>query len=344
MKLAGFVLLGAAVLAVMGCFYMPSLGGRGGTARANIGLGKGFPANLTGTLTLIVGGPGMSTITRQYPQGTTTSEALAIPSGVARTFTLTANTPSVALLGQQTVDLAPGETKDVTLTSVATGSQIIVPDNLNGRLVQVADMNGTNWITLTSPLYPTDVDFDDQGRIYIANTDANSDGIVRVDDISGANPTGITGSVDTYYVQSIAMDRARGILYFTTGSNLYRIQVTPTVGAPEQIVTTSVIEYISTMGIAVDSDGFVYIANGQYGTPAATILKLKIDPSPATSATVVASYSSGLTNPWDVLVKGDFVYVSDFGARQIVRLTKALTFVDSFSGPAPGTDPSQEFV
>ncbi len=46
----------------------------------------------------------------------------------------------------------------------------------------------------------------------------------------------------------------------------------------------------------------------------------------------MATYSS-FTDPWDVMVKDNYVYVSDLGAKTIVRLTTNLQPVDSFPGP-----------
>lgn len=338
-KRAGIVLLGLAVLGLAGCFYMPASAGHG-TARASIGLGKSLPANLTGTFTLIVGGPGMSTITQQYQLGTMTSGPLDIPSGVARTFTLIANTPSVTLIGQATVDLAPGETRDVLLTPVAGGSQIIAPDNLNNRLVQVADMKGTGWTELPVSS-PDDIDFDDQGRIYFSSNST----VLRIDDITDTKPVPITSTPQGGLITSIAMDRPRGLLYYTDGSALFRIQATPTIGTAEPVLVGSIpidtelnVVMSNVKGIAVDSEGFVYITM-PFGRPAGTVIK--INPNPADSPTMVAIYKGTFTNPWDVLVKGDDVYVSDYGdpyqqmiPGRIVRLTKDLQMVDSFAGPA----------
>ncbi|MGD0728412.1 MAG: hypothetical protein ABSB63_23160 [Spirochaetia bacterium] len=321
-RLAAVVLLCAASLAFMSCYYVPG-GLGGGLARATINVP--LPPNVT-SIALIVGGPGMNTITNQYPVGTTTA-TLTVPSGIARTFTLLENTPSVTLIGNATVDLAPGETKSIALTPTAGASQIIVPDYYNYRLVQISDMSGTGWTTLSSAT-PYDIDFDDQGRIYVAN----SSSIVQIMDISGANPVTVASAAGTY--KSIALDRAHGMLYYAGtdaagAPTLFRKQVTPTLGTIEESVAlTSIVANPTVTGVAVDSDGFVYIAN----TTPATILK--IDPSTFTSPKIVASYSGTLSYPWDILVNGDYIYVSDNGALKIVRLSKNLQFVDSFSGPA----------
>jgi len=311
-KLAAAVILGAASLLFMSCFYMPGVSGA--KARVGLVLPRSIAGN-TSSIVLVVGGPGMGTITAQYSYGTT-SATLSVPSGAARTFTVLANTPSVTFRDDVTVDLAPDETKEIDLTPTLFASQIIIPDNGNSRIVQIADMSGTGSTTLPAS-FPYDVDFDDQGRIYVAT----SSGISQMDDITGANSTPLT--ITPTSVQSIAMDRAHGLLYYVgydaNGSyNLWRMQVTPKLGAETPIIMGSAY----SQGIAVDSDGFVYMAAN---TPAV----LKIDPN---TPKVVASYSGNFMDPWDVLVNGDFIYVSDYTAKQIVRLTKNLDFVDSISG------------
>ncbi len=327
MKLAAALLLGAVSLLLASCFYMPGVAG--GKARAGLVLPKFIAADTT-SLALIVGGPGMDPLFATYPVGTT-SVTLSVPSGTARTFTLLANTPSVTLKGETTVDLQPGETKDIVLTPAADSSQIIVPDNATGRLVQVADLSGAGWTTSTPVTSPYDVDFDDQGRIYIASNSYSGPGIVRINDINDTSPFTLTGVTGTN-IRSIAMDRTRGLLYYTDGFSLWRIQVTPTLGTQELVDLSSQSISVSTVkGIAVDSDGFVYIGSN----PFLATEVLKINPNPAASPSVVASYSGALAFAYDVLVNGDFVYVSDpsMSAPKIVQLDKNLKFVNSFSGP-----------
>jgi hypothetical protein len=320
-KLAAVGILCAASLLFSGCFYVPMTPG-GGPARATIAVP--LPPNVM-SIALIVGGPGMDTITNQYPAGTT-SATLTVPSGLARTFTLLENTPSVTLIGETTVDLAPGETKNIALTPTAGASQIIAPDNYKSRLTQISDMSGTGWTTL-SITGAYDVDFDDQGRIYVSTGGS----IVQYGDITGYNPVTIASGTGTY--RPLALDRARGLLYYTGtdgagAPTLFRKQVTPTLGTVEDsIPLTSVIASPAVAGIAVDSDGFLYLAN----YPPAIVLK--IDLSTFTSPGVVKSYSGGmLSSPRDVLINGSYVYVSDYVGKQVVRLTKDLQWVDSISG------------
>jgi hypothetical protein len=358
-KLAGFALLGAAALAVIGCFYMPGLAGQGGTARASIGLSRALPANLTGTFTLIVGGPGMSTITEQYQPGTTTSGPLSIPSGVSRTFTLIANTPSVTLIGQQTVDLAPGETKDVTLTPVAAGSQIIVPDYWNQRIAQVSDMTGTGWKTLAysdfdplgaggGQLWPWAVDIDSQGRIYVANNTVSGGsilgGLFRFDDID--HPTSVA-TVDTSSAFTVlAVDRMRGIVYYGDGGALYAKDVN-NIGAGPTTVDLSDISAIPSppnlnlsgmVAMAADEQGILYLAYPNSDFPGAII---KFDPNAPKGSGVLANsanskygFSLGASQASGIVVNGSYVYVSDSLGKKVIRFDRNLQFIDTFPGPA----------
>jgi hypothetical protein len=322
---------GVAILALAGCYYMPQLGGGAGVARASIAVGKSTLPGIA-SVALVVSGPGMETIASTYTVGASTA-TLTVPAGPARTFTILASTPSVTFRDEVTVDLSPGETKSITLDPVLAASQIIVPDSRNYRLVQVGDMKGTGWTTLvtttaSSTFAPYEVDFDNAGLVYMAN-EYSSPAIIQMDDISGANSVAL--AVTPGYVYSIAMDRTNNLLYYVTYGALYRIPVGPAAGSEAAIDLSSVVGVgFSSTGIAVDSDGMLYMVTT---SPSAAVLK--IDPN---VPTLLASYSDpSLISPWDVLVKGGDVYVSDNGDPKIVRLDKNLQFVDSFRGPP--TDP-----
>jgi len=319
-KLAAAALLAAVSLLFTSCFYMPGVSGRG-MARAAVSPSPLPPPNVT-SIALIVGGPGMNTITQSIAVGNTTT-TLSVPSGIGRTFTLLENTPSATLIGTATVDLSPGETKEIPLTPTTGASQIVVPDNLNGLLTQISDMTGTGWTTLgiTSPYA---VDFDEQGRMYVAT----SASVVEISDITNKSATTVGSSTQGLPIKAIAVDRVRGLIYFTDGStNLYSVQITPTLGTQQSVPLSNLGITPFVTGIAVDPDGFLYVANTY---PTASILK--VDVSTFASPKVVMSYSGSLIYPWDVLVNGGYVYISDFTARQIVRLDKNLAFVDSISG------------
>ena len=111
-RLAAAVMVVGAFLALTSCFYMPGVSGR--PAKAGISIGRSLlPANIS-SVAVIVGGPGMQPITVRYEPGTT-STTISVPSGVARTFTVLANTQSVTFRDDATVDLAQDEAKQIDL-------------------------------------------------------------------------------------------------------------------------------------------------------------------------------------------------------------------------------------
>jgi hypothetical protein len=328
-RLAGIFVVGAVGLALTSCFYMPGVSGR--PAKAGISVNKSLlPANLS-SIAVIVGGPGMETIVAQYSVGTTTT-TLTVPSGVGRTFTLLANTESVTFRDDVTVDLAPDETKQIDLTPTLFASQIVVPDYSNSQVVQISDMKGTGWQVL-GEVYPHDIDFDNQGRMYVAS----SNSLIQMEGISGNGWNPFYSAVEADII-SIAMDRTNDLLYWAqTDNTLWRALISSSgeMDTPVQVYAydgESTI-YFSTTGIAVDQDGFVYIANN---SSSPEVLKINPNPDPGNAAWV-ASYSGTLYYPYDVLVNGDYVYVSDPEEQKIIRLTKDLQSPVEFFGP--GSDP-----
>lgn len=343
-KLAAVVILGAVSILFTGCFYMPGLSG--GKARAGIVLPRSIAANTT-SLALIVGGPGMEPIYASYTT-IPPSISIEVPSGLARTFTVLLNSPSATLQGVATVDLQPGEIKDITVNPTVAGTQIVVPDFQNQRIVQISDMNGTGWITKavndfpgTTAFSPYAVDFDNQGRIYIANnTPSSTDpGVIRVDDINHTSSFEVVDGTYASGIRALAVDRAHGLIYYSTGSSiLYQKDVNNI--AASAITSDLSLDSIgfSVIGLAVDDQGILYITcpNTDVGGHV-----FKYDPSAPIGSRLVASTDSSAYNfyslpssPWGVMVKGDYVYVCDSGAAKVVRFDKNLQFVDSFPGPS----------
>jgi hypothetical protein len=337
-KLAAAVILGAASLAFISCYYVPGLSG--GKARAGLVLPRAIAANTT-SIALVVGGPGMDTMYTSY---TTIPPSISIdvPSGLARTFTLLLNSPSATLQGVATVDLQPGESREIMVTPTVGATQIVIPDFQNSRIVQISDMNGTGWTAKTvvdfggiTIFAPYAVDFDNQGRIYIANnTPSSTDpGVIRIDDIKHTSTFAV---VDTTYatgIKALAVDRTNGLIYYTTGSTtLYKKNIN-NIAAGATTTTLSA----GVVSIAVDDQGMLYTAiPGVFSTAFIPGYVVKYNPA---TAGVVATSTYSFDSPWGIMVKGPYVYVSDnnvggTGKAQIVRLDKNLQFVDSFPGPS----------
>jgi len=319
-RLSLFGLVAAFLIFVTGCYMMPGSGN--GTAKVAIGV-KGIPPNLT-SVALVVTAPGMATISTTASV-TAGSITVSVPAGPARTFTLLLNNPSATLEGVATVDLQPGETTTINVTPTLGATQIVVPDEFASRLDQISDMTGTGWTTLAPASSAYAVAFDSLGRLYVAS----GAGVYKMNDISGPFPTSAIATAQASPITAMAMDLTRGLLYFIDGVNLYSIQVTPSLGAQSLLSPlSSILAVPSSDGLAVDSEGFLYLTGFSLASGIASIVKV----NPGTLA-IAASLSSGLSNPWDVMVKDNYVYVSDYGAKKIVRLTTSLQPVDSFPGP-----------
>ena len=343
-KLAGAALLAAVSLLFTSCFYMPGVSGN--KARAGLVLPRSVVANPV-SLALVVEGPGMDTMFASYPASTSIS--IDVPAGHARTFTVLLNSPSATLQGVATVDLLPGETKDITVNPTVAGTQIVVPDFKNSRIVQISDMNGTGWIAKTvadftgiTSFLPWALDFDNQGRMYIANnTPSSTDpGVIRIDDINHTSPF---TQVDTTYatgIKSLAIDRTNGLIYYTTGSTTLYEKAINNIAAPATTIALSLESSIPVgpASIAVDDQGILYMAIPNHGSVALIPgYIVKYDPTAALGSRVVASSVSSsyvFSSPWGVMVKGMDVYASDSGSGKIVRFDKSLTLVDKFPGPS----------
>jgi hypothetical protein len=306
------------------------------------------------SIALIVTGPELAPIARsidpQLPELT-----LEVPAGSARTFTLLINTFSVTFKGQTTVDLGPGEETVVVINPTLEATQIIIPDSYNYRVVQISDMNGTGWTEIAWDdlgfsnnweFNPYDIDFDKEGRIYIANY---NNGVIRLDDMNDSSAeTIIFGAATPYNVTTIAIDRAKGLLYFSTffGQYIYQADLTgsPLPLTPVQLDVTlePLVSSFDTIGIAVDDQGILYLANKS------SYQIIKYDPSAAVGSRVVAIYNTDLGFPWDgmdVVAKDGYVYLADHDSptHVIQQLDQDLNFIQGFGSLKDPPQQSGEF-
>jgi hypothetical protein len=183
-------------------------------------------------------------------------------------------------------------------------------------------------------LTPWAIDFDNLGRIYIANLSGGLGGLLRIDDINHASSFVKADSALAVAAASLAVDRSNGIVYYCSGSTiLYQQNVASIPTTPGQITLPSTTFTIGPSSMAADDQGILYMV---VTYPASKIVKY--NPAlPPTSAVLAASTYS-FTSAWGIMVKGPYVYVSDVGTAKIVRLNSTdLSFVDSF--PGPSTDP-----
>jgi hypothetical protein len=336
MKKRAFAIIAVSILlaGIGGCYYVPT--GFHGTARASIAA-KDVPVNIA-SIALIVTAPGMLPIQKTY-SASVESIDLEVPAGLGRTFTLLLTTASATLKAEATVDLKAGETQNILLTPKLAGTDIVIPDARNNRIVQISDMTGKGWIEKGStdfgggPFAPYDVDFDDQGRIYIANAAARSSTgeIIRIDDITNVSPYLKVDPRSDVGMKALAVDRVNGYIYYTPGySPLYRKNIrsaTIETDTPEVFdlsLETAYMANFGTTGIAVDAEGYVYITSNISSSV------LKYDPRLAGGSRVVAAGSLGV--PWDVAVKGKTVLVTDSTAKSIAAFDLNLKPIGAYSG------------
>jgi hypothetical protein len=346
--------LGGAValvtLLAAGCYYMPGQGG--GTAKVAISA-KGIPANLS-SVALVVTAPGMAPVTATAST-TANSITVSVPAGPARTFTLLLNGPSATLEGVATVDLQAGQSTTVNVTPTLGATQLVFPDFQNSRLVQISDMNGTGWTQLYAANFsgitafsPYAVDFDNQGKIYVANDNLGSTyGVIRIDDVNHTTGSALV-VVDGVYgsgIKSVAVDRSNNLVYYigtspASGTPILFVKSVANILATATQINLSTLLTSAPNSMAVDDQGMLYFAiQGIPGTTFTPGYVMKYNP---TTGTKVAT-ATGFNSPFAVMVKGPYVYVSDntdiggTGKAQIVRLDTNLNPIDSFSGPS--TDP-----
>ncbi len=294
---------------------------------------KALPAYIT-SVEFTVTGPGMEPLSASY-DSLPDSINLAIPPGEDRYFELLVYvdgllglTPAISFKGSATVDLTPGDVV-VELTMRLDSTKLVVPDYQNKCIIQFDDISGAGELSLVgndawgigwaANFYPYDIDFDNQGRIYIANYNAapGFGWVIRVDNIFGTNSLLFIDAGTS--IVALTVDRNNDYLYYSSGSDLWRVNLD---GTGEVSLGMDVM-LPPIKGMSVDEEGILYIAEG---TALAVYSIHRYDP---VSQIVTATYSSGdLNQPWDTLVKGDYVYVANRDGAdnwKIIRLNKDLT-------------------
>ena len=239
--------------------------------------------------------------------GTTTDFVVEVADGASRTFEVTAVvsdtsvTTAIAFSGSVTETLTAGEATAITVPiDTLAQTKIAAPDYLNNRLVEIEDMNGTGWTELTyaeigqelagftseDDFVPSDVDYDSQGRIYVANYTSNRalKGIVRFDDITGAGAYEIPNTL--IRSRCIAVDRLNGTLYYVADlgeSALYMCNLDGTEHQELDIISDP--SLIS--GLAVDDKGILYLSCN--GTRTSDVIVCRYNP---VTETVDKSYEN----------------------------------------------------
>lgn len=259
------------------------------------------PSNIS-SMTLNVTGSGMDAIKQTYTGTLPSKITLDVPAGNSRQFEILAYTPSATLRGAATRDLAGGTVVNITLNMGLYETKIVIPDYYNNRIVQIDNISGSGWIE-KNVSYPYDIDFDSSGRIFIAHNNE----ILRMDDINDTFE--ILYNEDFSYT-SIAIDKNKDIMYYSPTSSLFKNNLNGTDQEELGINTNANTSYqiMDIRGMDVDQNGKLYIA-GASNTEADTIFRYNPDNE---SVETINNNPAYLYNPWDIIVKGDYVYVANY--------------------------------
>ncbi|MBN2041125.1 MAG: hypothetical protein JW864_13865 [Spirochaetes bacterium] len=272
-----------------------------------------------------------------------------VPSGNSREITITTTPLSISAAvsfstEEAVADFISGEETNVSVSPVVTETKILIPDFLNGRIVQInnGDFNDPLWspdwiekdasssadglylstISINS-LYPYDIAIDSSGRIYIANNYSLPDGaIIRIDNINDTSPESITAAAG---IQSLALDRVNNLLYFSTsGSSVFRIRTDVADTATDLGFDDTELAdgNYNITGLEVDNN-YLYLSNNM----GATIKKVDLNLSYPDR--VLSQYSgSFIAAPFDIIIKSNYVYYTDLTGHYVVQTNTDLVEQD----------------
>ncbi|HEB11216.1 MAG TPA: hypothetical protein ENI06_08400 [Spirochaetales bacterium] len=342
-RLAVGVLLLLLVITFTGCIFFA--GSDTGIAVPNLTV-KGAPSDIT-ALSLRVTGPGMSPV-ESYYSSVPSSIEIEVPAGVDRQFELIAHvgpsslSAAVSFKGTATVDLAAGETTEIVLTMGLNETKLVIPDYRNNRLIQIDNISGAGWTALIgtdigwtlSDFEPYDVDFDSQGRIYIANNFASTGfrRVIRVDDISGSNFFAFSDKASS--IVALTVDRQNDYLYYSSSNQLWRVNLDGTADV-SRIINVGVDQIQTIRGMAVGEDGMLYIAgNNNLGLNRIFLY----DPFAQNVTTI---YPTNINTAWDVLVKTPYIFITNrngAGGYKIIQLDTDLGFIAAYGNQSPAAD------
>jgi hypothetical protein len=290
---------------------------------------KALPAGIT-SVEFTVSGPDMDPITASY-DSLPESLNLAIPTGEDRYFELVVHvggllnlTPATSFKGSATVDLTPGDVV-IELNMQLDSTKLVVPDYTWGvpspRILQLNDISGTEFSELygsaawggvwATSFRPYDVDFDNYGRIYIANNFGGGGDtyncVVRVDTILGLIFIQFPSSGLNNGVTALTVDRNNGYVYYANSASPAILRRSDLDGNGVITLATAGIQEIR--GLAVDNTGMLFIAGvDAAGTP----YVFKYNPVlPATVLSYPLPNLEGGIIPWDVMCKDDMVYIAN---------------------------------
>jgi hypothetical protein len=253
-----FTALTIATIVVLGGCMDASLS-QSGNAPASISI-QDAPSTL-GDIDLTISGPGMSDINESISRDTD-AVVIEVPVGPDREFDATGFlNGDITAFYQGLSRVGVGASGVQVGLPMALRSRIVIPDSGVGVISQIESLSTGDSTAVFDSFFssPRDVDFDQSGRMYIAGSD-----ITRSDGISGANQITLAGLSDGGF-RSVAIDRPRDLLYASSDASVTKAnldgsdELFPFVTRDDLITPTS-LSYFNIQGIAVDDDGYLYVA------------------------------------------------------------------------------------
>lgn len=333
------LLLGLAV-SLVGC--MDASLSQSSNAPTSISI-QDAPSTL-GDIDLTISGPGMSDISETVTRGTD-AIIIDVPVGPEREF------EAVGFLNEDITAFYQGLSRvGVGAAGLQVGlpmrlrSRIVIPDGSVGVISQIDSLStGDSSAVFDSFFFGVrDVDFDRSGRMYLA---ASSD-VTRSDGISGNNQVALGLGGGSF--RSVAIDRARGLLFASSDFNVTKAnldgtdEVFPLV-TENDLITPSSLSYFIIQGIAVDRDGYLYVAQSP------GVSKVDPDTGAVLAQFLIPGHTEGTDGVSDVRIWNDTVLVLNRDTASanaaLYQLDLALeTVIDSYGRTTTPADQKGEFI
>jgi len=307
-------------------------------------------------LDLAISGSGMGEISATVDRSVD-AVVLSVPTGPDREFEGVAAFPdsiqsfAKAFSDRKLADVPP-QGVQVPLSLLLSETQLVVGspplyNNIGMRedrsdtYTSIADYT-TLGLAASSSLRARDLDFDEQGRLFVANTDTFSyedleGGVFQISDINDTADFVVQGGVEA---SAVAVDSEERRVYFVD-SGVFPPTL-QSVGFDGSGLTNHDLSdlpfYGSTMaitGLDAGPGGDLYISGFDTDSFPLVSGTVRFDPD---SDSVVSSYDTSPDEPHDVLAKGNYVYVlrvdrSEPSSRPsgVYQLTRSMFEVDSLA-------------
>jgi hypothetical protein len=243
-----------------------------------------------------------------------------------------------------------GQFSGVVSLALDSSGRIYVPDTGNLRIVRIDDMFGTNWTTLTqsqpingttySFASPVAVALDSAGRIYIADAEYYAGALIRVDDMTGANWTGLYfGSQGAATPNSIAVDSSGTV--FAGGG----------IGGGVRLVDAMAGVINSTSGVLAPYGPYYVFGITPVPLPsprppaippvttALAFANQNIGTSSASQSVTIANFGGSPLNFSSIATSAGFAYTTTCPANLIAgtNCTISVSFAPTVTGPTNGS-------